>query len=114
MPYAIANVYKITFPANLAWFTKTITLQGVTYTLEMQYNVREQLWYMSVLDAAENPIILGIPITIDRYLNQQYSSYLLPNGAFVAQDTSGAGEEPTFFSFSLNHQLLFLDIQATG
>lgn len=105
----VQNVYRIPFDVNARWFAQTVELQGVTYVLEFQYNAREQRWFMDILDVGETPLVRGICLTINRDLNGQYGSYVLPKGTFFCRDSSGAGREPTFTSFALDHVLLFLD-----
>lgn len=104
------TAYRIPFAANLPWFTQPVTLQGVTYTLEFQFNAREQRWSMDILDVSEQPIIRGIMLNIKRDLNGQYGAYVLPKGMFFARDDSGANTPPTFNSFSVDHTLLFVDM----
>ena len=102
--------YAIPFVANKAWFTQPITLQNVAYTLEFQYNARAQRWFMDILDISEQPILVGIPLEIQRDLNGQYGAYVFPQGLFFCRDNSGAQAAPTFSSFSIDHQLLFVDL----
>lgn len=102
--------YKIPFAADRAWFSQPITLQGVAYTLEFQYNARAQRWFMDILDASEQPILLGIPLEIRRDLNGQYGAYVFPKGLFFCRDNSGSDNPPTLNSFNVDHQLLFVDL----
>lgn len=102
--------YQIPFAAGSAWFQRPVTLQGVTYTLEFQYNARVQRWYMDILDIAEQPLLRGIRLEIDTNLNGQYGSYALPKGFFAVKDTTGQQQPATLNSFSVDHVLLFLDV----
>lgn len=104
------NAYPVPFAANKPWFSQPITLQGVTYTLEFQYNARAQRWFMDILDVSEQPLLLGIPLEIDRDLNGQYGAYVFPQGLFFCRDNSGQGQAPTLNSFSVDHVLLFVDL----
>ena len=112
MAFADSLVYRIPFAINRIWFTQPITLQGISYVLEFQYNAREQRWFMDVLDVSEQPIVRGIMLCINRNLNGQYGSYVFPAGMFFCRDSTGENKEPTLGSFSLNHKLLFCDIAA--
>lgn len=94
---------------NLPWYRFTITLSNVQYTLRLRYNNRSTRWILDIADAANNNIIVGMPILLGLNVNGQYVVAALPPGAFFATDDTGAGEQPSLQSFGLTHTLFYAD-----
>ena len=44
------------------YFTQSIPLDGVTYIFQFKFNSRFGVWYISLFDANNNPIVLNIKI----------------------------------------------------
>lgn len=105
----MAMLYSIPLQSGTAWFSQAITLQGTRYVLEFRWNDREQLWIMSILDAANNAIVMGIPMHAQRNLFGQYVGLSLPTGNMWVEDTTGQGTDPGLTSFQTTHALFYLD-----
>lgn len=91
---------------NAPWFRFKITLSGVRYTLEARFNLRMDRWILSIMDAAGAPILMGIPLLIQRPLTQ-YPTLALPPGDMFAVDRSGKDLQPTISSFVTDHELVY-------
>jgi hypothetical protein len=90
-------------------YTQTMTLSGQTFTLELRYNSRMARWILSVLDAAQNIIVAGIPMLNNRSLTSQYTTLELPVGDLFCLNTSGGTDQPSLQSFLTTCQFFYLD-----
>lgn len=90
-------------------YTQSLSLGGQSYVLELRYNTRMARWLLSVYDAAEQPLLLGVPLLIDRDLGAQYPTRKLPNGSLFVADVSGAQLQPQLSSFLTTHGFFFAD-----
>lgn len=61
---------KIPVPAS-SWSTQAITLGGLDYTFEYQYNSRDERWRLSIYFNNE-PVILGLKIMENQLLLANY------------------------------------------
>jgi hypothetical protein len=64
---------------------------------------------MDINDSADNPILVGVPVLIQRNMTGQYPTLAIPPGIFFSTDDSGQGKEPTQFSFGLDHTMFYID-----
>lgn len=103
------TIYLTPIQANLPWYFFSTTLSGNTYILRLRYNSRMQRWVMDIADAANNTIIAGMVLLINRNANGQYVAAGVPPGVFFAYDDSSQGTEATEFSFSIDHSLNYID-----
>jgi hypothetical protein len=94
---------------QLPWYKFRISLSGVLFTLHMRYNTRMTRWILDVNDASDNPIISGIPVLIERNLVGQYATLAIPEGILFASDDTGNGQQPTLYSFGLDHSMWYED-----
>lgn len=95
--------------SEVPWRSFRMTLSGVRYNLELQYNVRVDRWFLSIYDAAQNPILMSIPLLIGRALTVQYPTLPLPVGVLFVVDNSNKGTQPGLASFHLDHELIYGD-----
>lgn len=77
-----------------AHFSLEVDLDGATYLLEFLWNTRGEFWTLSILDAAEAPLVMGIRIVAAWELLAQYSDDRLPGGRLLTVDMSGLGIDP--------------------
>lgn len=101
--------FNIPTQQNLPWYRFTATLSGSQYTLRMRFNSRSSRWILDIADAANNDIINGMPILINRDVNGQYVQAALPPGIIFATDDTGQEQQPTLQSFGLTHSLIYGD-----
>jgi hypothetical protein len=78
---------------DLPFFDLLMVLEGVTYTLECRYNVRDGSWYMNVLDEQGVGVLQAGLKLIVNYPLGAYTTGRTPPGVFVAVDTSGQERE---------------------
>lgn len=89
------------------WFSMQIVLSQQRYTLELRYNLRMDRWILSVADAAGAPILVGIPMLIDRDLVSQYATLRLPPGPLFVMDETGKQLQAGLSSFFVDHVLVY-------
>jgi hypothetical protein len=94
---------------NLPWYQFRANFSGTIFTIHVRYNVRMQRYIMDINDSSDNTVLAGIPILIERNLTGQYPSLSVPEGIFFATDDSGQGNQPTQFSFGVDHTLWYVD-----
>src|SRR5689334_8860857 len=83
-------------------------LDGVTYTLGLDWNDRDLRWYVSLLDAEEQVLIPGRKVVADFPLFIRFRRPNLPPGQLLALDTSGAGLAPGLADFGTRVLLLYV------
>ena len=85
-----------------------IDLDGVTYTLGIRFNSREDRWFLDVKDASETPIILGIKVILNVDLIGRFQQAELPSGElFVLNSDSDEEVEPGAGDLGENTLLLY-------
>lgn len=105
------TAYTIPVSNQYPWHKFRVTLSGVVYTLRFRFNNRSNRWEMDIADASDTDILDGIPLLIESDLTYQYRDSVagLPPGQFTVVDITGAGQQPTLYSFGLTHQLNYVD-----
>lgn len=105
----MANLIQLPMGQNLPSFTFTTTLSNVAYTFNAYLNTRADRWMLDILDVTLTPILVGIPLLIDRDLLAQYPTLPLPPGGLFVIDESGKQTQPKAGSFLIDHTLLYLE-----
>lgn len=94
---------------QLPWYKFTNTLSGIVYTLRFRFNTRMSRWLLDIADAADNDILVGIPVLIQRDLSGQYVIEGLPPGVLFAVDDTNQDTQATRLSFGLDHSFIYSD-----
>lgn len=84
-----------------------VELDGVTYTLGLQWNERDGAWYLSISTAEGELLVAGRKVVLDALLLSRYRDARLPRGALMAIDTSGELEEPGLEDLGVRVKLLY-------
>lgn len=85
---------RIPVRPGLTYFTTEITLDGANYALLLRWNLREEAWYMDVLDEPQTTVLVGgLKLVADYPLGIPRTGRM-PPGLFVALDTTGEGIDP--------------------
>lgn len=101
----------ITIPLNedYPWYSFSVTLENVTYTLTMAFNTRANRWYLSIGDAIGNAVVAGFPLLINRDMLASYRTLAVPPGYLFVFDTSGQSLQPGPASFLTDHRLVYFE-----
>ena len=99
--------FLIPTKTDLPRYDFEIELEGATYTFSFDWNDRDEGWYLSVFNAAKNPLIQGRRIVIQYPLLDPHRDSQLPPGVLLADDTSGQNIEPGFEDLGGRVKLLY-------
>ena len=99
--------FKIPTSSTLPWYNFKISLSGVMYSVDLRYNVRMQRWVMNLLDASDNPLLMGIVMLNKRDVIGQYVTLKLPPGILFCLDNTGNNLEATLGSFSTTNTIYY-------
>ena len=88
-------------------FDFTVELDGETFALHLQFNERDGAWYVDILTAEDDPIVMGRKVVLDLPLFGRYRDERLPVGQLVAVDTSGLQIEPAYGDLGRRVQLVY-------
>jgi hypothetical protein len=99
---------------GLSYYDLQATLDGMTYSLVIRWNVRAGQWFLDVGNEDEtfwyfNGLALGTQFPIGARRADRS-----PPGAFLLVDTAGADEEPGFDDLGGRHQLYYLSAADLG
>lgn len=85
------------FTSNtIPYYTQKVTLDGQTFTLEFKWNIREEFWYMNLLNDDNVAIVSGIKIVTNWPLLRRVTNEERPLGDFFAYDITDVGTEAGF------------------
>lgn len=93
--------------ADVPDFDLQVELDGTTYTLEFQWNERDEGWYLTTKTAEDDIIVAGRRVVLDMPLLSRFADDRLPDGVLVAIDTSGTGAEPGYEDLGRRVLLLY-------
>lgn len=80
--------YKLYVNTLLYNYSYKVMLDNIYYTIEIKYNVRNDRYYLSLLDNTNNYIVQGCKITTGRdILHQYHHKYMCPKGSLFALST---------------------------
>lgn len=105
----MANLIQLPMGQNLPSFSFTSTLSSVAYTFNAYFNTRAGRWMLDILDVTLTPILMGVPLLIDRDLLAQYPTLPLPPGGLFVIDESGQQNQPSLGAFLIDHSLVYLE-----
>jgi len=105
----MAVLLTVPLRSDLPRYQFRISFSGVIFTAHVRYNTRMQRYLMNICDSSDNPILLGIPVLIERDLTAQYPTLAVPAGTFFVTDDSGQEQQPTQYSFGIDHTMWYVD-----
>jgi hypothetical protein len=89
-------------------------LTGELFTFQMQYNKREDSWYMNILNAdTQEQIRTGVKVVVNQsLLNTLRDSSIRPQGQFIAINNISADEDPKFEDLGNNVKILYSEFDS--
>jgi hypothetical protein len=93
------------------WYVFSVSLEGLSFRLEFNWNDREGQWYFNLLDTNNNPLVTGRKVVLDMPMIGRFPYTNLPNGDFMAIDTSGQQIPPSLND--LGDRVLFVYLSST-
>lgn len=88
-------------------YTQQVELDGSTFGLELQWNFREEAWYLSLADSEGQVIVAGVKLVVGFPLMTRSKDARMPRGLFQAQDTTGGSADPGFADLGARVQLYY-------
>lgn len=104
----MATFTRIPLDQDVPWYMFSLSLDLVTYNLEVMHNSRSGIWVLNIYNVAQAPLLMGIPLLIRRDLTRSYHTLNIPKGALVVLDDRGDGTQPGLGSFLLDHTLYYV------
>lgn len=91
-------------------WTQRMTLDGISYILDFAWNGRDGAWYLGLLDAAGNPLMLGRKIVSNRPLLKRLRfTPGLPAGELFANDPTATVDYPGYNDLGKTVKLLYFE-----
>lgn len=89
-------VIELPFIGSIAVYDFSTTIENATYTFLVQWNYRENSWYINVTDSGGSILINSIKLCLGAFLGRVVPSAPFTSGIFVAVDTAGGSQEAGF------------------
>ncbi len=107
----MSEILEIPISPDAPLFSFRVTLDGEEYLFKLDWNDRENRWYLSLFTIAEEPLALGIKVVANCSLLRRFTGSNMPPGALFAVDMSPlAGESPTYSELGDRVKLLYLSL----
>lgn len=107
----------LTIPArtDLPDYQMEIALDGLTYSLRLRWNTREQAWYLTLLDETDDPIqdFCNVKVVVNAPIGSRSVDPRRPPGFFVAMDSTNLHTDPGFTDLGDRVQLYYLEASDT-
>lgn len=75
---------------DAAHSSQTVSLQGVDYILEFDYNKREEAWRITIKDVFGEPILYGLKVLPDTAVNGSYQVENFSGYLFCSRNSGDA------------------------
>ncbi len=91
---------------NMAFKLRT-DLEDETYVFELIWNDRLGRWHINIMDADENPLLMGAPLNINYNILKRFRITGLPPGQLMLYDAGEGNAEATRDSLGDSSLLLY-------
>lgn len=102
-------ILRIPVNADQADLKLRTELEGITYVLRIYWNTRAERWFIEILDADENPMLMGTPLNVDTDFLSRFRIEGLMPGILILYDAGEENQEATRDSLGDRHLLLYLE-----
>lgn len=100
---------KIPVRTDIPAYDFSLTLEGVVYFFNFEWNERGQFWSMDILDQDQNHLVAGVRMTVNVDLLGRFKNAKLPKGVFVLLDSSGKNQDPKVDNFGTIVELFYAE-----
>lgn len=83
------TIFEVPITQDDASFKIRTILEGFELVLKIDWNTRIERWHVSIYNAAEEPLVTGLPMHINTELIERFEIVGLPPGRLMLFDTSG-------------------------
>jgi hypothetical protein len=93
----MADPVEIPVSIDTPLYSQRVTLDGIEYLFQFDWNDRENRWYFSLFLIDGTPLATGIKIVANWPLLRRFTGETIPAGVLIATDISPMnGESPTY------------------
>lgn len=93
-----------------ASWTQRMQLDGIAYILDFAWNGRDGAWYLGLLDAAGNPLLLSRKIVSNTPLLRRFRFVSgLPAGELFASDPTNTIDYPGYDELGATVKLIYFE-----
>jgi hypothetical protein len=85
--------YTIPTSTTEARYKQLVSIDGVDYTLQFDWNQREGKWYLRVL-INDEILVSGVKIVVNYSLLDKFKDTRMPSGILMALDSIGEDDDP--------------------
>jgi hypothetical protein len=104
-----SNSGLLPFKASVGHQSMRISLDGVTYVVDMHWNEREGAWYLDLSDSTESRIASGMKVIANAPLLAKVVDARRPPGEIIALDQTGNDvDDPGFDDLNIRVKLLYV------
>lgn len=89
----MADLLEIPMTAEETSFKIRVILEGIQLILRIDWIERELRWMLSIYNAQETPLLLGLPMNINTELIERFEIDGLPPGKLLFYDSTGGSIE---------------------
>lgn len=80
--------------ADVPHFDFAVELDGVSYLIELAWNLRDLAWYLTLKTAEGEHLVSGRKLVVDMPAWNRFKDPRVPPGVLLAVDTAGSLEDP--------------------
>ena len=89
-------------------YTERVRLEDRDYVLRVDWNGREDRFYLGIYDTEDQPLLTGIKVIANwDFLSRSAWNAELPPGSLIAIDLEQGGEPPTYQDFGTRVRLFY-------
>lgn len=103
----MADIFNIPVDANSASFKQRIELDAKEFVIQIGWNTRQSRWYISLMDANENPLVMGITLVANYPLFNRFKGTQYPQGVMMLFDGTGNWSECNRDGLGSSHYLTY-------
>lgn len=92
-------------------FSFLVKLDGPQFLIRMRWNVRDEAFYMDILDDQNDPVILGKRLSRNVAALGSVTRENRPQGSLVFVENGNKVTEATPETLGISHELVYVDLE---
>lgn len=98
---------EIPIQNGLHTFREIATIENTVYVLEFYFNQRSNHWILDILDEAETPLLLGVPVQTNVPITINFQHLPIPQGILIPFDIQGKSKNADVDDIGIRIKLLY-------
>jgi len=107
-------ILKLPVRDDLRFQSFFVILDGATYKLDFEWNIRSEAFSFTISDIDEVPILSGRELAADSNLLSGVPSTSKPPGLLILSDTEGRGTGPRLGELGSIYELLYFEAETVA